>query len=1168
MPSSPDDPTADNNNDSNASPDEDNMNIDENFQNNSNNSDRQRVGQQHQNNSQHRTDSGIKVDKENDSIDSEQNVIPLRYAVNDAYALLDVKLFSNVDDRDDEMDAVVVDPFHDAALASTLEQQDRRLIHLRKQKQQQHNSQHQNPQHPNYHNHPPKPLTAHQMRQHIPMSSRAMNDSHRQPPPKTPSHLDSHPDLRIHLICEYCLINGARPFASGIFCSARCARGSAASGRSRGRVRGRGRWTRLKGGRQPNVNNTSGTIHDPMADHRSHAVGGTNGDDARDTLSKRRRDMNEPKEGSSSLQQDNDHENTVYVGPDGVAEHCMVRKSNRQRKRPAALIMDDPNVSGASIDDVIGPDSKSQLANNDDMDIKPATTSVVIPLTSQVLAAKHGATSSSPLISTTNGSTQHATKRARSSKDVSIHGTKQGKRDLNDPNGKQGFHNASNGSMMIMNEPYRKNGSAKDKSKQRSNGNIVVGGPHPGANNNGGRGGLRSNGNTKHPGTSSTHVGDAATTGRPAAASSSGNLGLYQNLNTGLNPNASSGSLMKPGKGYKFCHNCDKLIANRRFVCTGCGTENPSAKKGLPRFTGGKESKDGMDIDTNTDVNGIGKVVKNVNSSGKVVKSKTKTKDEKDGKKKKKKRKSTKDKAKETEKDKDQGNLKKPIKLRIVVPGKKRSDNSYNSSNYSLNNSIGKKKTEAVKDHHHHHINKSSSNRNVDRAPNIYNGGGGGEHDFDDDVGSNDNNVEQANNKKDEVKSTSPPSWRGETWLSARDVRVLRTLGYESARDFVSQPPLAGFGSAKGKDGLKLEERCWALYRRVLDKLQVPKPRGSGLVSNNEDAKNSVHGDEFGEYDNGPGAAAVADRDNVDDNDNMDNDDDDMDDDDDDDNGDLSSDDREEEDIEVEGLEEDENEPDHHAHHHHRDRHSRENDSDSSSDERDDDDDDDGDGDDNGDNRRQHVAHNDDGEDEDVVDINKNGNENDHYDSESDRGSGWYDEDARPAAAAASRYNVEYMDRHATYHPNGKYSGRQEEEDSFHSEHPSQSESPRHHEGRQDDDDVLDSRYGADQQQQRPDDDGSGGDSDDGGDSSEGDMNNDEGRQQQQREKEGRRSPSQQQQGVENDTPVVAATAAARSKDDGSGIGAQDVNVNGRGRSSKPYREDGLRLRLVLGGKS
>lgn len=37
--------------------------------------------------------------------------------------------------------------------------------------------------------------------------------------------------------------------------------------------------------------------------------------------------------------------------------------------------------------------------------------------------------------------------------------------------------------------------------------------------------------------------------------------------------------LPKPGKGYKFCHACEELIANRRFYCTNCGTENPSARR-------------------------------------------------------------------------------------------------------------------------------------------------------------------------------------------------------------------------------------------------------------------------------------------------------------------------------------------------------------------------------------------------------------------------------------------------------------------------------------------------------------------------------------------------------------------------------------------------------------
>lgn len=44
----------------------------------------------------------------------------------------------------------------------------------------------------------------------------------------------------------------------------------------------------------------------------------------------------------------------------------------------------------------------------------------------------------------------------------------------------------------------------------------------------------------------------------------------------------------KPGKGYKFCHACDKLIANRRFFCTWCGSENPSARR-APKIPGAKE---------------------------------------------------------------------------------------------------------------------------------------------------------------------------------------------------------------------------------------------------------------------------------------------------------------------------------------------------------------------------------------------------------------------------------------------------------------------------------------------------------------------------------------------------------------------------------------------------
>jgi uncharacterized membrane protein YgcG len=40
----------------------------------------------------------------------------------------------------------------------------------------------------------------------------------------------------------------------------------------------------------------------------------------------------------------------------------------------------------------------------------------------------------------------------------------------------------------------------------------------------------------------------------------------------------SAGAPAKPGKGYKFCHECGELVANRRFVCVHCGTRNPSSK--------------------------------------------------------------------------------------------------------------------------------------------------------------------------------------------------------------------------------------------------------------------------------------------------------------------------------------------------------------------------------------------------------------------------------------------------------------------------------------------------------------------------------------------------------------------------------------------------------------
>lgn len=36
--------------------------------------------------------------------------------------------------------------------------------------------------------------------------------------------------------------------------------------------------------------------------------------------------------------------------------------------------------------------------------------------------------------------------------------------------------------------------------------------------------------------------------------------------------------VVKPGKGYKFCHECGELVANRRFVCEHCGASNPSSK--------------------------------------------------------------------------------------------------------------------------------------------------------------------------------------------------------------------------------------------------------------------------------------------------------------------------------------------------------------------------------------------------------------------------------------------------------------------------------------------------------------------------------------------------------------------------------------------------------------
>jgi hypothetical protein len=43
-------------------------------------------------------------------------------------------------------------------------------------------------------------------------------------------------------------------------------------------------------------------------------------------------------------------------------------------------------------------------------------------------------------------------------------------------------------------------------------------------------------------------------------------------------PSLPSDPRAKPGKGYKFCHECGKLVANRRFVCVHCGAKNPSSK--------------------------------------------------------------------------------------------------------------------------------------------------------------------------------------------------------------------------------------------------------------------------------------------------------------------------------------------------------------------------------------------------------------------------------------------------------------------------------------------------------------------------------------------------------------------------------------------------------------
>jgi hypothetical protein len=46
----------------------------------------------------------------------------------------------------------------------------------------------------------------------------------------------------------------------------------------------------------------------------------------------------------------------------------------------------------------------------------------------------------------------------------------------------------------------------------------------------------------------------------------------------------------KPGKGYKFCHACGLLVANRRFVCVHCGVPNPSSKIMKRARVGAEES--------------------------------------------------------------------------------------------------------------------------------------------------------------------------------------------------------------------------------------------------------------------------------------------------------------------------------------------------------------------------------------------------------------------------------------------------------------------------------------------------------------------------------------------------------------------------------------------------
>lgn len=154
---------------------------------------------------------------------------------------------------------------------------------------------------------------------------------------------------------------------------------------------------------------------------------------------------------AGDLPEDND---SIYVGPDGIVEHCMVRKSNRQRKRPASLLLDDDAGDQA-------PYSRRgetmQSSGNEDS---------FIP----------------------------------------------GKR------------------IRLVSKSNRDEMVAVVRSQKGDSNNIV---------------------------------------------STSGVRKRKSRKSNGVKPK----EVAKPGKGYKFCHHCGQLIANRRFSCTRCGTENPSARR-------------------------------------------------------------------------------------------------------------------------------------------------------------------------------------------------------------------------------------------------------------------------------------------------------------------------------------------------------------------------------------------------------------------------------------------------------------------------------------------------------------------------------------------------------------------------------------------------------------